>query len=70
MGISPWGTSQLLSCSAMLTLWPNEYLIGPSKEEEFQQNGLRETSVGNPSSGGFSCPAGGTSPDPIGGGAV
>lgn len=70
MGISPWGLPQRLSYSTMLTLWPNKYLIGPCKEEEFQQNGLRGASVGNPSSGGFNHPAGGMSPDPLGGGAL
>lgn len=71
MGISPWGLPQLLSSRVMLTpLWRNEYLIGPRKEEEFRQNGLKGASVGKPSSGGFSCPAGGMSPGPLGGGAV
>lgn len=54
----------------LTTLWPNGYLIGLYKEEEFQQNGLRGASVGDPSSGGFSYLAGGISPDPLGGGAV
>lgn len=53
MEISPWGLPQLLSYSVMLTaLWPNEYLIRSCKEEEFQQNGLREASTGNLRSGG------------------
>ena len=71
MGISPWGLPQLLSYSVMLTtFWPDEYLIGPCKEEQFQQNGPRGASVGNPSSGGFSRLMGGMSPDPLGGEAV
>lgn len=42
-----------------MTLWPNEYLIGPYKVKEFHQNGPRGASMGHSSCAGSSSLAGG-----------